>query len=333
MTERVKFTRNRDATDISDHLICKNVSGEAIPAYGCVKLTAFSDVSGYYDADKPDGDDGLHYVNGPVAVPAAAYFRVSLWNRPRVALLLDGAFGEEVGPVAGEWEMAVDSPLMGYRLIANRDLLDRAAVVQLGGGGGSGTLDVIPTTCIGDGYYTAEIGIWAPDIPVDGVCDLCELLTLDPEATIDDVSVAVTRDTLTGTGVMVTIYDPFPLPLKLEGGHAIVSVPAEVIPAVTTSGAEADAIPVYRVLNGNREVIRIPHSEWECCVDPTTGATTVTRVRYAEFLVVGVPCIGPLTPCPTSGSGGSGDSGSGDSGSTGSGSTGSPPPGSEEAPP
>lgn len=324
MTDRMRIPYNRDAQDLSDHLIVQNVSGETIPAYGCVKLTALTGAALRYEGEKPDGVEGLHFVNGPRAVPASALFRVSLWNKPRIALLEDGALGDSVGPIAGQWEMGTASTLTGFRVFTNVNA-GRAAVLQegVGGGGSAGVMDVIPRECIGNGYYLAEIADWGPSIPVGGGsgsaggsgsgsdsadCDECADIPIDPDEVITDFGVDIQRDTPAGTGVYVYIYDPFPLPLKL-GKHAIVALPGVPVGGGSGSGSGSSEL-VFRVLNGYYQVIKIPHREYECCVDPDTGASFVQQTAFRLFITVGFVCETPPTPCATSGgSGGGGGSG------------------------
>lgn len=94
---------NRSPRDLTNVIIWKNVSGETIPAFACIKITA-RNAGGYYEADKPDGSGSLHFFNGPVAVANNAYGESPIWNQP-VLGQTDGTFGVTVGPVADSWSM------------------------------------------------------------------------------------------------------------------------------------------------------------------------------------------------------------------------------------
>lgn len=333
MSDRFRIDSQRFKADLSSSLVFRNDSGEAIPAYGCIKLISYDAGTDRYSADKPDGSEGLYFVNGPVPVATGKYGRGCLWSSAQIGLVDDGALGDEVGPQAGQWEMSTTSSLGGFRIF-NNPVSGKAVLLQIGGAGGggpAGTMDVKPVTCLGQGYYRAEVGSWGPDVPPDGgggsggsggsgsgasdPCNICDVLEEIEGFECGDSGIPpIPRDSIAGSGVYVIIYDPFPLPLKM-GKHAIVALPG--VPYVSGSGGlggsgsgETDGL-VYKVLNGVYETVVIPHEKWECCTDPITGEQTVQRIECTSFIVLGVACITEPTPCPTSGGGGGGGSGSG----------------------
>lgn len=114
MTDR-NTGRNRSRLDLSPVIPWLNTAGSTVPAYGVVQ---FRDdyVSGYSQATKPNGSEGLFFVNGPVDVANAAHGESLLWDRPR-QVLINGTVtvGDEVGPVDGQWYMSVNGS--GWRVL------------------------------------------------------------------------------------------------------------------------------------------------------------------------------------------------------------------------
>ena len=326
MTDHWRIDSQRSRANLGAFFVFRNDSGEAVPAYGCVKIISYDESTDRYAIDKPDGEEGLYFVNGPVPVANGAYGKGSLWSAPQIGLVDDGSIGEEVGPIADEWTMATASTIGGFRIF-NNPSSGKAVLLQIGGGGGgpAGTMDVIPNECIGGGYYTATIAKWSPSVPDAGgsgggsgsgsgpdPCDICEALESIPEFECGDSGAPdIPRDTPGATGGTVVIYDPYPIPLKL-GKHAIVSLPG--IPysgGSGGSGSGGSSGVAYKVLNGVYVTVAIPHEKFECCTDPVTGEQTVQRVECTTFIVPGVACLTDPTPCPTSGGGGGGSGGSG----------------------
>ncbi len=327
-TDAWRIDSQRSRSNLSPFFVFRNDSGEAIPAYGCIKVISYDEASDRYAVDKPDGAEGLYFVNGPVAVASSKYGKGMLWSAAQIGLVDDGAIGDEVGPVADEWAMATTSSLGGFRIF-NNPVSGKAVLLQVGGGGGpAGTMDVIPTACLGGGYYRATIAEWSPSVPPEGgsggstgsgsgasdPCDICEALTSIAEFECGDSGEPdIPRDTPGASGGSVIIYDPYPIPLKL-GKHAIVALPG--IPYSGGSGGSGGSGSgggsglAYKVLNGVYVTVVIPHEKFECCTDPVTGEQTVVRVECTSFIVPGVACVTEPTPCPTSGGGGGG-SGSG----------------------
>ncbi len=319
MTERHRQDSSRFKADLQDFFAFRNDSGEAVPAYGCIKILSYDAASDMYTIDKPDGAEGLYFVNGPVPVAAGKKGRGTLWARAQIGLVDDGALGDEVGPINDSWEMATTSSIGGFRIF-NNPSAGRAVLLQVGGGGGaSGTIDVIVGSCIGNGYYNATIATWAPSIPPSGGgstsgggsgsgsqpegCDPCAALDTIANFECGDTGAPdIPRDTPSSTGVSCIIYDPFPLPLK-QGKHAICALPGVPYTSGSGSGSGASSGLVYKVLNGTYKTVVIPHEKWECCTDPITGTQTVQRVGCTSFITLGVACEEPPTPCSSGGTG------------------------------
>lgn len=319
MTERNRQDSSRFKADLQDFFAFRNDSGEAIPAYGCIKILSYDAANDMYTVDKPDGAEGLYFVNGPVPVAASKKGRGTLWARAQIGLVDDGALGDEVGPVNDSWEMATTSSIGGFRIF-NNPVSGRAVLLQVGGGGSAGTIDVLVGSCLGRGYYNATVAVWTPSIPVSSGsgsggsgsagssaegCDPCDALDTITDFECGDTGEPdIPRDTPTDTGVPCIIYDPFPLPLK-QGKHAICALPGVPYTSGSGSGSGSGGSSgvVYKVLNGKYRTVVIPHEKWECCTDPNTGVQTVQRVACTSFITLGVACEEPPTPCSSGGSG------------------------------
>jgi len=137
MIDRATSPRNRSAIDMSAVIPWTNESGETIPAYGVVQLR--TDYSSGSQASKPDGTEGLFFVNGMVSVAAEAKGESRVWSLPQ-AVLLEGSLhvGDEVGPVSDQWYM--DTSGTGFRVLLQPNGDGVGVVVQVGGGGGAKTI-------------------------------------------------------------------------------------------------------------------------------------------------------------------------------------------------
>jgi hypothetical protein len=157
MTDRIRGP-GRSPRDSSRGLIWKNLSGETIPPYACVKLRAYVAADDYFEAVKPDGDGSLHFVNGPVPVLANAYGGSMTWDISRLGLT-DGAFGETVGPTADSWEMTTGGTGWTVFSVPENGF---AALLRDGGSGGGGAhwieFTVVDVYCPGDNDYDDDIG-------------------------------------------------------------------------------------------------------------------------------------------------------------------------------
>lgn len=132
MTDRTSG-QHRTTAGMGDALRWLNTSGETIPAYGVVQLRA-NYSSGYNQASKPDGSQGLFFVNGAVAVIATKKGESQLWNRPRLVKVSGTpTVGTQVGPVADSWSMSEEGT--GF-YVMHQPVDGVATVVQVGSGGG-----------------------------------------------------------------------------------------------------------------------------------------------------------------------------------------------------
>lgn len=285
----------RQPHNLRTFIMWENVSGETIPAYGCVKLTAYNDSTGHYDADKPDGDDGLYFVNGPSPVADGAYGTSETWDLARRGKTTSTTFAEVVGPVSGSWDMEPTGT--GWRVFD--DPASGSAALLKEGGGGVEIRHAKTTRCLGDGWYVVELvdslhtepSGTVPDETIppgeDGTCDRCTIGLTDYEVTCGSAgSVSIGRGTPTGTGVYVWAYDKQITPLLIGG-------PVTIAFLGDTKGDER----LYTVLSGTREIVSIPIEEWECC-DDGAGNKTMQRVNCTTFFVEGWACAIPENPCP-----------------------------------
>lgn len=154
------------------------------------------------------------------------------------------------------------------------------------------------SSCIGSGYYVGKIGDWTMAPPSgagdgDG-CDPCELLPTGYNCG-DITDVTITRPSPSGTGANVLLYDVRTIPLKIPG-HAIVGLKTTFTPESGTVAYDNNITESWCVLEGEREIVAIPHEEYECCVD-ASGNQTVQLVSCTTFIVEGVKCETILTPC------------------------------------
>lgn len=133
MTDRLSNDTNRDKINQTGLLRWKNMSGETIPAYACVKLSSFDNTGRYYNAVKPDGEGSLHFFNGGIAIANNKYGESFIWGQSSVFGKTSGTFGQTVGPVSGSWEMTTAGT--GYTVFSN---VSSGAAAILRDGSGSG---------------------------------------------------------------------------------------------------------------------------------------------------------------------------------------------------
>lgn len=292
---------NRAAHDLSDRMPWKNTHGETVPAYGVVRVTTFDPATNQFDITKPDGEEGLYYVNGPVPVATTKYGGSPMWNLPRrVKVDVDTlAVGDEVGPVNGQWYMSAEGT--GFRILRPPQTGETVATVERIGGG-STVVDGLVSTCIGDGWYYVELADFSgenpaspgsvdPEVGVD--CNACD--EVDLGAIVDGISgdcetvedgITLTRTLPTGTGDFVYAHDTESIKLKIGGHVRMVRI---------HSGNEGQ---YYAILSGQRELVKLPFPLYECCVDPVTGEQSVRMTGCTYVLVEGVKCGGGENPCP-----------------------------------
>lgn len=213
MTDRNTGT-NRSPLNLTGVLRWKNVSAETVPAFGVVKLTAYNAVGRYYDADKPDGEGTLYFLNGPVPVAVNSYGESKLWgDASQLGKVATGiVFGDEVGPVDASWEMDAGS---GW-VVFSEPSGGVAALLRNASGGAQADIQFRPL-------------------------DVCEGIG----STCDCVSAEVLKVTCGGTGVAVgdtvSVWDP---------GQSFFDMPSDLLfnssgwaHKVALSQAERDALP------------------------------------------------------------------------------------------
>lgn len=148
---------------------------------------------------------------------------------------------------------------------------------------------------------------------------------------------------LVGNGTFVYALDKRTVPLKIDGMVTIVwfgdrclgtsgwesgcgSDSASSSASASEGGSEGAKL--YNVVNGEYQMVNIPIKTYECCEDGV-----VREVGCTTYIVEGMVCVAPETPCPTSQSGSSGSaSASQGGGGGGVGGGGSPDPGLDGGP-
>jgi hypothetical protein len=298
MTDRINAP-HRTTTGLGYTLRWENISGETIPAYGVIQLKD-NYVSPYSQVSKPDGDVGLFYVNGRVDVSSAGAGESRLWNQPREVLITGTpTVGDEVGPVNGSWSMSADGH--GFRVF--RQASGGIGVVTPVGGGGGGSVNVIHGivySCLGDGYYEIEISEWSgltPDQESSGAgsCNICSLVSPvsssganceeDPAlpefvASGMEEEGSITRQT-TETGVIVLAFDSGSrfIPLKVGTDCLMVDLGDEnpTVGSEDDSQSSGNMEPVYQIVRGHQEHLKLYKERWECCagIDTLMGRTPI----------------------------------------------------------
>ena len=152
MTDRI---RNHDHHDLglAEIVGWKPPTNLTVPAYGVVKLSAFAD--GIFTTVKPDGAEGIYYVNGPVDTPLNAYSSSIMWIRAQPVLFdpaADVSVGDACGPVEDEWFMSDEGS--GWRIFIEPNSDDIAFVLKEGGGDSGGSIMWYRIDdCDADSYY------------------------------------------------------------------------------------------------------------------------------------------------------------------------------------
>lgn len=157
MTDRHQ-ARKRFIVDASHEFRWVNSSEETVPAFGVVKLSAWTAAKRYFGVIKPDGEDGLYYTNGPVDTLTGKHGQSNHWRTPQLCLISGSpSVGDEVGPTDGSWAMS--SSGSGYRVFIP-PTGGVGAVLPIGSGGGSGSrikFEIIDAFCPDD--YTNVVTI------------------------------------------------------------------------------------------------------------------------------------------------------------------------------
>lgn len=175
---------SRTAGDLSEQMKWKNLSGETIPAYACIKLTTYDNSQRRYGAIKPDGGRGIYVFNGAADVPNNSYGGSYRPGVPRPALLQSGetfTVGEQLTATEDEWYLS--SGEGDYFVMS--DVVDDVATVLWSPSGGSASYHIVFQVVSHDPETRTAIGQieanWPPG-PVpdsyleDTVVDLCDMM-------------------------------------------------------------------------------------------------------------------------------------------------------------
>lgn len=144
-------------------------------------------------------------------------------------------------------------------------------------------------------------------------CDLCDLPTNDGDLACPAINYyeecgipeafdplrprreESCEQVLTGNGTYVFAYDKRAVPLKENGQVTIAWLGDTIDLSLSASGSASESANnqerLWVVLNGEYEMVTIPHEDWECCDD------VIKRVSCVTFIVEGVMCAGPEDPC------------------------------------
>lgn len=298
---------NKAPRDLSDRVQWLNSSGEAVPAYGVVRLFSYDDAANQFQADKPDGSNGIYYANGGVSTSANTYSASALWNLPRRCLVdsLSYDVGDTVGPVAGEWDMS--SAGSGFKVLRPPNA-DKVAVVQMiGGGAGAGVANAfhgIVSESHGKGYYTVEFAEWAgitPDCEID-TCDPCKQMTGSTSMSTDDNCGEMTLPDfdrqLVGTGVFVLAYHRASVLVPLDVGSDCLMMDlgdsnSTLSASETSSASSGGDEPVYQIVDGYQKHLVKYEDTYGCC---NTGEDIL--ISRKAIIFAGIECdVAICNPC------------------------------------
>lgn len=228
----------------------RNDSGEEVPGFGIVRITE-TETGGNGQqilvGDKPDGTDGIYYVNGPSAVPAGSaedpkYGRCFL---PTVAVFTayddaeTPANGEEWGPVSGSWLLTESGS--GFNIIGGATD-GRVLVSAVGGGGCNNRNEVWLLQVDGSG------GTFDIDLTLNGTT---ETLTFDYNDTAAAVQSVLESHSEAIAGDFAASGGPFPgvsITLEFQGNFA----ESEMLPPVIDNSNITDGtgLRIYRYTPG-----------------------------------------------------------------------------------
>jgi hypothetical protein len=287
---------NRAPRDLSDKVQWLNSSGEEVPAYGVVKLFSYDPETNQFQADKPDGGEGVYYANTNVSIPGNLYSASFMWNLPRRCLVEDEGYGvgEVVGPVSNKWGMSTSGS--GFRILRPPNA-DKIAVVQKEGGGGGGAVNAfhgIVSESHGKGYYTVELAEWAgvtPDCEID-TCDPCKQMTGSTSMSTDDNCGEMTlpefdRQTV-GTGAFVLAYHRASVLVPLEVGSDCFMIDvgdsnSTLSASETSSASSGGDEPVYQIVDGYQKHLVKYEDTYDCC---NTGEDILVSRKAIIFAAV-----------------------------------------------
>jgi hypothetical protein len=197
---RYNFPQRKEVDEVSPHRVkVKNVSGEVIPAFACMRITGVEEVAGQtcITVEKPTATDGSFLFNShfEIAVPAGSEQGVGWAFRHGVVTMLGDEPTEPgalFGPIVGSWEIEEGGDK--FEVFGRHDFSERALVGRFAGGGtATHTMwFTIQEVVCPDGYevmqkflkvvpiyYTGRCGQVPPGQEYDGtwhVYDICQYL-------------------------------------------------------------------------------------------------------------------------------------------------------------
>ena len=167
-------------------------------------------------------------------------------------------------------------------------------------------------SCLGDGWHEVELTDWnsQPDTAVASSsvstsgsdtsgCDVCVYVDNTDSSCETITDVFIDRDVGVPTGEVVYAHTTHLMPMLVGG--MIKMLKRAPMAASASASASDDIITdrLYDVVDGVWPLLALPFPQFECCVDPVTGATTVEVVACSRVVVEGYECPEEPTPCPT----------------------------------
>lgn len=208
---------------------------------------------------------------------------------------LTGAYAQEIGFAQFRvWDPFNQSIKSGdvFFAVQNRDSQRLEALPTI-----PRPLEGITRKCLGDGWWEVEVGefkgqpnalyCYSPNASEDEECDLCELTQIssqDGAEPCQTASVSIEWQRPIPKKEYVYAHDARRIPLKKDG-HV----------RVMFSHYSDCGDPLFFVINGEYEMVKIAFPDYECC----DGVVIQTGCKYV--IVEGVECetIEPYTPgCP-----------------------------------
>lgn len=277
------YPERRPVDEVSPHRVfIHNASGEAIPSFGCCRITGVEVVGGRtaLTVEKPSSTDGEFIFNShfPIAIDGTGWaFRYGVVHMLGDAPLTVGA---EYSPIVSSWE--IEEAPGPFIVFGRHDFSSRALVGRFSGGGSSIQLiDALVIECLDEGFYLVELADM-PDFVVPDTAD-CDPCTGDCNAP----TTSWPRTLPIGRGVYVTAYDSRKLPMEI-GGHCVLANMGDI----EVGGGQSGDNIVYRVIVPARGIESFNVEDWECC--PTGIQLTSCETYYGEL----VRCPAVTTPCP-----------------------------------
>lgn len=269
----------------------KNDSGETIPAWGVIRsadATSDSNEESYISAEKPNGTDAKHYINGPFDVAAGEYGSCATTYPVWALVSAEVSPGDSIGPADGSWKLELSGS--GFVVVGGYNSSQSIAMVDDGLSGG-GTMVEGQVVCdYGDGIYSVSIGSACIDEPsgdcpevtaLDDPCDEWDLCPTDAPACDD-----LTRSTAaSGTTVYAVDFER----RRILSGHTV------ILGRISLGACSYDGI-VWRILSasGPLQCLDVV-TDVRCSLDCDGNSIIVldkTRVYYPSTFWICDECPG-----------------------------------------